>query len=84
MINEDTELFYIEGMMPKASDEVIAFVQHIVKWKMNDMPMFPEDVLNYMIQEGVITETEVIGVMIEHCLSDNKSVDIVLPTKYNV
>jgi hypothetical protein len=51
---------------------------------MNDMPMFPEDVLNYMIQEGVITETEVIGVMIEHCLTDNKSVDIVLPTKYNV
>lgn len=82
---EDLELFYAEVLaMQRSSDESINLARQIIKWKFHNLPMFPEDVLNYMIQENVITENEVHQILVEVFLSDKKTLDIVLPKKYNV
>lgn len=82
---DEFELSYGDGSeISRSSAAALEFAKEIVKWKLNDMTMFPEDVLNYMIQSNLITETEVIGIMVEVCLSDKKELDISLPKKYNI
>lgn len=82
---EDLEMFYADGLGEfRATSEVLAFAKQIVKWKMQGMQMFPDDVIGYMIQENVISETEILGLLVEQYLTNEKTLDIVLPKKYNI
>jgi hypothetical protein len=67
-----------------ATPQSLEFAKHIIKWKNRNLQMLPDDVLSYMIQEGLISETEVISLLIESFIVDKKTVDISLPKKYNI
>jgi len=80
---DDLELQYFDIEQPIATPEAYEFARKIVQWKVNKLQMLPDDVLNYMIQENLITEQEVIGLLIESFLLKN-SLDISLPKRYNI
>jgi hypothetical protein len=81
---DELELFYSDIEAPVATPQSLEFAKHIIKWKNRNLQMLPDDVLSYMIQEGLISETEVISLLIESFIVDKKTVDISLPKKYNI
>jgi len=81
-MSDDLDLFF-SASREIPSQNIMEFTKHIIKWKNRGEAMMPEDVLNYMIQESIITEYEVLCVMIELYSSSN-SLDIQFPKKYNI
>lgn len=80
---EELELYYGVEMNKLASQEIVNFTRIILAWKKSKLDMSPDDVLNYMIQEKLISENEALCLLVESFLLNN-SVDIVLPKKYNL
>jgi len=66
-----------EDYYVKTAEEVKTFTEKIIAWKNNKQLLFPDDVLNMLIDCKLINEYEVKEII------DKKPLDISLPTKYD-
>lgn len=59
------------------NENIRKFTQMILAWEERDELLFPEDVLNFLMDFDIVTEEEI------SYLRQEKPVDIRLPFKYN-
>lgn len=59
------------------NENIRKFTQMILAWEERDELLFPEDVLNFLMDFDIVTEEEICY------LRQEKPVDIRLPSKYN-
>lgn len=59
------------------NENIRKFTQMILAWEERDELLFPEDVLNFLMDFDIVTEEEI------SYLRQEKPVDIRLPSKYN-
>ena len=68
--------FGLQYETKRATPEVESLVTKIIAWKNNKQTLIPEDVVNMMIDSGMITEDEVQEII------KKKPLDIQLPKSY--
>jgi len=59
------------------NENIRKFTQMILAWEERDELLFPEDVLNFLMDFDIVTEEEI------SYLRQEKPVDIRLPSKYS-
>lgn len=55
------------------------FAETIIAWKKQNQVMYPEDILNFMVECNLISAFDLKGLILEH---DKKKVDVKLPESY--
>jgi hypothetical protein len=74
----NSELF-CEDYYIQTNEQTIKFVEEIYKWKKKNMTMYPNDVINILIETGNLTTLDVLNIFQK---AEKKSLDITLPTCY--
>jgi hypothetical protein len=70
---------YCEDFFTTADKNTINFVEQIVLWKRRNLMLYPDDILNMLIDNNLITMVEVEQII---DTTKQKSLDITLPTRY--
>jgi hypothetical protein len=70
---------YCEDFFTTADKNTINFVEQIVLWKRRNLMLYPDDILNMLIDNNLITIVEVEQII---DTTKQKSLDITLPTRY--
>jgi len=70
---------YCEDFFTTADKNTINFVEQITLWKKRNLMLYPNDVLNMLIDCNMITMVEVEQILE---MTNKKQVDITLPTRY--
>jgi hypothetical protein len=70
---------YCEDFFTTADKNTINFVEQIVLWKRRNLMLYPDDILNMLIDSNLITMVEVEQII---DTTKQKSLDITLPTRY--
>jgi hypothetical protein len=74
----NSELF-CEDYYIQTNEQTIKFVEETYKWKKKNMTMYPNDVINILIETGNLTTLDVLNIFQK---AEKKSLDITLPTCY--
>jgi hypothetical protein len=74
----NSELF-CEDYYIQTNEQTIKFVEEIYKWKKKNLTMYPNDVINILIETGNLTTLDVLNIFQK---AEKKSLDITLPTCY--
>jgi hypothetical protein len=70
---------FCEDFFTTADKNTINLVQQIVMWKRKNLMLYPDDILNMLIDNNLITMVEVEQII---DMTNQKSLDISLPTRY--
>jgi hypothetical protein len=74
----NSELF-CEDYYIQTNEQTIKFVEEIYKWKKKNLTMYPNDVINILIETGNLSTLDVLNIFQK---AEKKSLDITLPTCY--
>ena len=74
----NSELF-CEDYYIQTNEQTIKFVEEIYKWKKKNLTMYPNDVINILIETGNLSTLDVLNIFQK---AEKKSIDITLPTCY--
>lgn len=74
----NSELF-CEDYYIQPNEKIVKFVEEIYKWKKKNLTMYPNDVINILIETGNLSTLDVLNIFQK---AEKKSLDITLPTSY--
>ena len=74
----NSELF-CEDYYIQTNEQTIKFVEEIYKLKKKNLTMYPNDVINILIETGNLSTLDVLNIFQK---AEKKSIDITLPTCY--
>ncbi len=74
----NSELF-CEDYYIQPNENIVKFIEEIYKWKKKNLTMYPNDVINILIETGNLSTLDVLNIFAK---AEKKSLDITLPTCY--
>lgn len=74
----DTDLF-CEDFYQAPDEKVVKLVTQLLAWKRQNLMLYPNDVLNMLIDNGLITKYDIQNIIDD---VEKKTLDISLPTSY--
>jgi hypothetical protein len=74
----DSDLF-CEDYYQSPDPKMIKFIEEVYKWKRQNLMLYPNDVMNLLIETGNVALVDVLNIFAK---AENKSLDITLPTCY--
>lgn len=74
----DTDLF-CEDFYIEPDPKIVKFIEEVYKWKRQNLMLYPNDVMNLLIETGNVAMIDVLNIFAK---AENKPLDITLPTCY--